>query len=152
MVIDVHVHPTGYPYVDHSPEADDFRDRVFQRRREAALAAPIAMTGKPSGGNGGGKRNFEVTFTQMDSFGFDRLVLMPLDLTTTHGGWIVSNDEIVLRAEQEASAIIKEARAKAQDTRLKSSEEASRMLSDVEETFRAMLKDVKRLKNDVTQN
>ena len=55
MVIDVHVHPTGYPYVDHSPEADDFRDRVFQRRREAALAAPIAMTGKPSGGNGGGK-------------------------------------------------------------------------------------------------
>ena len=94
MVIDVHVHPTGYPYVDHSPEADDFRDRVFQRRREAALAAPIAMTGKPSGGNGGGKRNFEVTFTQMDSFGFDRLVLMPLDLTTTHGGWIVSNDEI----------------------------------------------------------
>ena len=54
MVIDVHVHPTGYPYVDHSPEADDFRDRVFQRRRDAALASPIAMTGKPSGGNGGG--------------------------------------------------------------------------------------------------
>ena len=80
MVIDVHVHPTGYPYVDHSPEADDFRDRVFQRRREAALAAPIAMTGKPSGGNGGGKRNFEVTFTQMDSFGFDRLVTLLLGL------------------------------------------------------------------------
>ncbi|MCI9405774.1 MAG: hypothetical protein HFK04_02480, partial [Oscillospiraceae bacterium] len=94
MVIDVHVHPNGYPQVAQDPEARAFRDRVFQRRQEAALSAPIAMTGKPSGGNGGGNKNFDVLFTRMDHQGIDRLVLLPLDLTTTHGGWIVSNDEI----------------------------------------------------------
>ena len=94
MVIDVHVHPTGYPQVAQDPESRAFRDRVYQRRTEDALSAPIAMTGKPSGGNSGGGNSEEVTFTQMDSFGIDRLVLLPLDLTTTHGGWIVSNDQI----------------------------------------------------------
>ena len=94
MVIDVHVHPNGYPQVAQDPESRAFRDRVFQRRQEAALSAPIAMTGKPSGGNSFDHGSEEVTFTQMDSFGIDRLVLLPLDLTTTHGGWIVSNDEI----------------------------------------------------------
>ena len=100
MVIDVHVHPTGYPYVVNSPEADDFRDRVFQRRRDAALASPIAMTGKPSGGNGGSgggasiEERFAVTFTRMDNEGPDKMVLLPLDLTTRYGGWIANNEEI----------------------------------------------------------
>ena len=55
MVIDVHVHPNGYPQVAQDPASRAFRDRVFQRRPQDALSAPIAMTGKPSGGNGGGK-------------------------------------------------------------------------------------------------
>ena len=54
MVIDVHVHPNGYPQVAQDPASRAFRDRVFQRRPQDALSAPIAMTGKPSGGNGGG--------------------------------------------------------------------------------------------------
>ncbi|MBQ6595295.1 MAG: hypothetical protein IJH78_06550 [Clostridia bacterium] len=62
---------------------------------------------------------------------------------------IVSNDEIVLRAEREASAIVKEAHAKAQDTQLRNSEEVGQMLTDVEEAFRAMLKDIRRMKNDI---
>ena len=58
MVIDVHVHPNGYPQVAQDPASRAFRDRVFQRRPQDALSAPIAMTGKPSGGNGGGKPDF----------------------------------------------------------------------------------------------
>ena len=93
MVIDVHVHPTGYSLISQDPAERKFRDKVFQRKYDESKL-PIAMTGKPSGGNSGGGNSEEVTFTQMDSFGIDRLVLLPLDLTTTHGGWIVSNDEI----------------------------------------------------------
>ena len=93
MVIDVHVHPTGYSLISQDPEERKFRDKVFQRKYDESKL-PIAMTGKPSGGNSGGGNSEEVTFTQMDSFGIDRLVLLPLDLTTTHGGWIVSNDQI----------------------------------------------------------
>lgn len=55
---------------------------------------PLAMTGKPSGGNGGGNKNFDVLFTRMDHEGIDRFVLLPMDLTTRYGGWVVSNDEI----------------------------------------------------------
>ena len=93
MVIDVHVHPTGYSMISQDPAERKFRDKVFQRKYDESKL-PIAMTGKPSGGNSGGGNSEEVTFTQMDSFGIDRLVLLPLDLTTTHGGWIVSNDQI----------------------------------------------------------
>ena len=94
MVIDVHVHPNGYPQVAQDPASRAFRDRVFQRRPQDALSAPIAMTGKPSGGNGGGNKNFDVLFTRMDHEGIDRFVLLPMDLTTRYGGWVVSNDEI----------------------------------------------------------
>ena len=93
MVIDVHVHPTGYSLISQDPEERKFRTRVFQKKVEQDNS-PIAMTGKPSGGNSFDHGSEEVTFTQMDSFGIDRLVLLPLDLTTTHGGWIVSNDQI----------------------------------------------------------
>ena len=93
MVIDVHVHPTGYSLISQDPEEREFRTRVFQKKVEQDHS-PIAMTGKPSGGNSFDHGSEEVTFTQMDSFGIDRLVLLPLDLTTTHGGWIVSNDQI----------------------------------------------------------
>ena len=77
MVIDVHVHPNGYPQVAQDPASRAFRDRVFQRRPQDALSAPIAMTGKPSGGNGGGNKNFDVLFTRMDHEGIDRFVLIP---------------------------------------------------------------------------
>ena len=93
MVIDVHVHPTGYSLISQDPEERKFRDKVFQRKYDESKL-PIAMTGKPSGGNSGGGNSEEVTFTQMNSFGIDRLVLLPLDLTTTPGGWIVSNEQI----------------------------------------------------------
>ena len=79
MVIDVHVHPNGYPQVAQDPASRAFRDRVFQRRPQDALSAPIAMTGKPSGGNGGGNKNFDVLFTRMDHEGIDRFVLLPMD-------------------------------------------------------------------------
>ena len=93
MVIDVHVHPTGYSLISQDPAERKFRTEVFQKKVEQDHS-PIAMTGKPSGGNSFDHGSEEVTFTQMDSFGIDRLVLLPLDLTTTHGGWVVSNDQI----------------------------------------------------------
>ena len=53
MVIDVHVHPTGYSLISQDPEERKFRDKVFQRKYDESKL-PIAMTGKPSGGNSGG--------------------------------------------------------------------------------------------------
>mgnify|MGYP007072691340 CR=1 FL=1 len=32
MVIDVHVHPTGYSLISQDPEERKFRDKVFQRK------------------------------------------------------------------------------------------------------------------------
>ena len=93
MVIDVHVHPTGYSLISQDPEERKFRDKVFQRKYDESKL-PIAMTGKPSGGNSGGGNSEEVTFTRMDHEGIDRFVLLPMDLTTRYGGWVVSNDEI----------------------------------------------------------
>ena len=52
MVIDVHVHPTGYSLISQDPEERKFRDKVFQRKYDESKL-PIAMTGKPSGGNSG---------------------------------------------------------------------------------------------------
>lgn len=108
MVIDVHVHPNGYPQVAQDPASRAFRDRVFQRRPQDALFAPIAMTGKPSRGNGGGNKNFDVLFTRMDHEGIDRFVLLPMDLTTRYGGWVVSNDEIeqIVAAAQTGSSAL----------------------------------------------
>ena len=48
MVIDVHVHPTGYSLISQDPEERAFRTRVFQKKVEQDHS-PIAMTGKPSG-------------------------------------------------------------------------------------------------------
>ena len=72
MVIDVHVHPLNYPYVAQDEQSRAFRDRVFKRRIEDALSAPIAMTGKPSGGNGGVSANFDALFAKLDYEGIDR--------------------------------------------------------------------------------
>ena len=77
MVIDVHVHPNGYPQVAQDPASRAFRDRVFQRRPQDALSAPIAMTGKPSGGNGGGNKNFDVLFTAWITRGSTALCFFP---------------------------------------------------------------------------
>ena len=50
MVIDVHVHPTGYSLISQDPAERKFRTEVFQKKVEQDHS-PIAMTGKPSGGN-----------------------------------------------------------------------------------------------------
>lgn len=68
MVIDVHVHPTGYSLISQDPAERKFRTEVFQKKVEQDHS-PIAMTGKPSGGNSFDHGSEEVTFTQMDSFG-----------------------------------------------------------------------------------
>ncbi len=34
MVIDVHVHPTGYSLISQDPEEREFRTRVFQKKVE----------------------------------------------------------------------------------------------------------------------
>ena len=100
MVIDVHVHPTGYSLISQDPEERKFRDKVFQRKYDESKL-PIAMTGKPSGGNSGGGNSEEVTFTQMDSFGIDRLV--PVSYTHLdvykRQAWIGAKGKKVLLAD-----------------------------------------------------
>ena len=75
MVIDVHVHPGFYKEISQS------QDEIAFRKKEAHwdLMSPFPV---------------ELTRTQMKFSHVDKLVLLPLDLTTSAGGWVVSNDEI----------------------------------------------------------
>lgn len=75
MVIDVHVHPAFYGSISKDPAEIEFR-------KKAAGWDLMSPHGE------------DLTFTQMDAFGVDRLVLLPLDLTTTMGGCVVTNEEI----------------------------------------------------------
>ncbi|RGB69958.1 MULTISPECIES: amidohydrolase family protein [Oscillospiraceae] len=75
MVIDVHVHPGFYGTISKDPGEVELRKKA---------AGWDLMSPHPE----------KVTFTQMDAFGVDKLVLLPLDLTTTMGGWVCTNEEI----------------------------------------------------------
>lgn len=75
LVIDVHVHPGFYGSISKDANEIEFRKKAAGWD----LMSPFSE---------------EVTFTQMDTFGIDRLVLLPLDLTTSMGGCIVTNEQI----------------------------------------------------------
>ncbi|WP_020613487.1 amidohydrolase family protein [Sediminispirochaeta bajacaliforniensis] len=75
MVIDIHVHPGFYENVCENKDDVDFRKKAMGWD----LMSPFPV---------------ELTRKQMQFAGVDRLVLLPLDLTTQMGGCVITNEEI----------------------------------------------------------
>ena len=74
MVIDMHVHPIFYKDICEDPKALEFRKDSFGVWKQ-------------------GPMSWEEAFAEMDFGGIDQEVLLPLDLTTTAGGCVVTNEE-----------------------------------------------------------
>ncbi|UUZ84981.1 amidohydrolase family protein [Paenibacillus sp. P26] len=75
MVIDVHTHPIFFEDICGEPERLEFRKRQFGIFKQSPQALESILTG-------------------MDYGSIDKAVLLPEDLTTLHGDFIVSNTEI----------------------------------------------------------
>lgn len=75
IVIDVHTHPAFFEPICEDPNRVAFRRKIM---------------GLPKNG----KAPLQHIFNQMKCAGIDKLVLLPEDLTTTHGDTVVSNEEI----------------------------------------------------------
>lgn len=75
MVIDMHVHPGFYEKISEDKEEIAFRKK--EMGWDLMSTFPV-----------------ELTRTQMKFAGVDKLVLLPLDLTTKQGGCVVTNEEI----------------------------------------------------------
>lgn len=75
MFIDMHVHPAFFEPINEDEKKTDFRHAVLDIHKNGL--APL-----------------EHIFNQMACAGLDKLTLLPQDYTTTHGGVVVSNEEI----------------------------------------------------------
>lgn len=75
MVIDMHIHPIYYNAICENEEELKFRSEKFGVYKQS-----------PYG--------FDEIFAEMKVGSIDKAVLLPLDLTTQHGGCIVTNEEI----------------------------------------------------------
>ncbi|MDD3174596.1 MAG: amidohydrolase family protein [Herbinix sp.] len=75
MVIDMHVHPGFYEAISEDQKETEFRKKAM-------------------GWDLMSKFPVELTRTQMEFAGVDKLVLLPLDLTTQMKGWVVTNEEV----------------------------------------------------------
>lgn len=74
-VIDMHVHPWLFEETCHDEEQEKFAIEMSGLYKSEAFPA-------------------EDLFLEMDCFGVDRYVLLPLDLTTQYGGVLGTNEEI----------------------------------------------------------
>ena len=75
MVIDMHVHPGFYEKISQDKNEIDFRKKAMGW--DLMSTFPV-----------------DLTRVQMEFAGVDRLVLLPLDLTTQMKGWVVTNEEV----------------------------------------------------------
>ncbi|ERI93928.1 amidohydrolase family protein [Clostridiales bacterium oral taxon 876 str. F0540] len=75
MFIDIHVHPAFFEPINHEEKQTEFRHSVLDIHKNGL--APL-----------------EHIFNQMACAGLDKLTLLAEDYTTTHGGVVVSNEEI----------------------------------------------------------
>lgn len=75
MVIDMHVHPIFYDIICKDPKELEFRKNEFGVWKQSPMS-------------------FDEMLAEMDVGGIDKAALLPLDVTTTEGGWIVDNDQI----------------------------------------------------------
>lgn len=75
MIIDVHTHPIFYKDICEDKEQLNFRKEQFGIFKQS----PYSL---------------ESVFIEMDYMNIDKSILLPEDITTQHGGHIVSNEEI----------------------------------------------------------
>jgi predicted TIM-barrel fold metal-dependent hydrolase len=75
MIIDVHTHPIFFEDICRDQEELVFRKEQFGVWKQS----PYSM---------------EEMLVEMDAGGIDKTVLLPLDITTSHGGHIVTNDQV----------------------------------------------------------
>lgn len=76
LVIDIHTHPAFFEVINHDPKQFEYRRQTLGLYKA-------------------GKAALQHIFNQMKYAGIDRLALLPLDLTTTDGQTVVSNEEVV---------------------------------------------------------
>ena len=77
MIIDMHIHPIFYEAVCKDKEELEFRKNAFGVFKQS-----------PYG--------YDEMFAEMDYAHVDKAALLPLDVTTTEGGQIVTNDQIAV--------------------------------------------------------
>jgi len=75
LIIDVHTHPIFYKAISDDEAVLQYRKKEFGVFKQSP--SPI-----------------ESTLQEMDYMGISRSILLPIDLTTQTGGWIVSNEEV----------------------------------------------------------
>jgi hypothetical protein len=75
VLIDMHIHPIFYDAVFDSEEELEFRKNAFGVFKQSPYP-------------------YEEMFAEMDYAGVDKAALLPLDLTTTEGGWVVTNEQV----------------------------------------------------------
>lgn len=75
MIIDVHTHPIFYEDICPDPDELEFRKEQFGIFKQS----PYSL---------------EEMLVEMDCGQIDKTVLLPMDLTTTHGGHIVTNEDV----------------------------------------------------------
>ena len=87
MVIDMHVHPIFYKDICDDKEVLEYRKDHFGVWKQ-------------------GPMNWDEAFVEMDFGGIDKEVLLPLDITTTEGGYIVTNEEVARLMQTRPDRII----------------------------------------------
>lgn len=75
MIIDMHIHPIYYKSICGNVEEENFRSEAFGVYKQSPY-------------------EYQEMFAEMEYANVNRAVLLPLDLTTTEGGWVVTNDQI----------------------------------------------------------
>lgn len=75
MIIDMHIHPIFYESICSDDKELEFRKNTFGVFKQS-----------PYG--------FDEIFREMDYAGVDKAAILPLDLSTTAGGYIVTNEQI----------------------------------------------------------
>lgn len=75
MLIDMHIHPIFYAPICTDAAQEQFRGDTFGVWKQ-------------------GPMEFDELFAEWNICGLTQAALLPLDLTTTAGGWVVSNDEV----------------------------------------------------------
>lgn len=75
MVIDMHLHPIFYKDICENEEELEFRKDTFGVWKQ-------------------GPMDWEEAFAEMDYGNIAKAALLPLDVTTTKGGWVVDNEQV----------------------------------------------------------
>ncbi len=87
MIIDMHIHPIYYKSICGDEKEEKFRSEAFGVFKQSPY-------------------DYEELFVEMDYGKVDKAAILPLDLTTTEGGWIVSNDQIAKLVSEQPERFI----------------------------------------------